>query len=284
MKARKWLLPLGLLLLLGIIALGVYVSTAEFDTTLEITVRDAVSKNWVWNATLKLQNRVIRSYYQSDAGPVPYRFRELRPGEATLEISAPSYIPVSLPLTLKRGKNVLDDPLEMTGYEIPNLDHFVIFESFEGDDIVSEIRPVGKDGRAVLNHPSVDLWIGCLVSTQVKEGLYVQAPTESGSFRGEALFQGQIEYAFDPLPETTFRYSSRIPGARLAPSPAPYLVIDYLIIVPDARKIGREEIDALLSGAGGLDDPEALAALLDKEKERLSYYLDTSWNVERGAQ
>ncbi len=283
MKMRKWLLPVSLLFLLGIVAVGVYLGTAEFDTTLEVTVQDAVSKNWVWDATLKVQNKVIRSYYQSDAGPVRYRFTGLEPGETTLDINAPSYIPMSLPLELKRGKNDLADPVEMIGYEIPSLDHFVIFESFDGNDIISEIRPVGSDGRAVLNHPCVDLWIGCLVSAQLKEGLYVQEPTESGSLRGDVLFQGPIATEFDSLPETTFRYSSRIPGARLVSSPAPYLVIDYLIIVPDARRITREEIDALMSTAGSLSDPEALAALLDSKQDKLSYFFDTSWNVERGA-
>jgi hypothetical protein len=283
MKLRKWLLPSGLLLLMGIVALGVYLATAEFDTTLEVTVRDAVSKNWVWDATLEIQDRVIHSYYQSDAGPVSYRFTNLEPGETTLEISAPSYVPVRLPIELERGRNILADPVEMSGYEIPGLDHFVIFESLDGNDIVSEIRPVGGDGRAVLNHPCVDLWIGCQVSTQVREGLYVQEPTESGSFRGEALFQGRIDVTFDPLPETTFRYGSRIPGALLGANPAPYLVIDYLIVVPDARKITRAEIEALMASAGGLGDPEALAALLETRRDALSYYFDTSWNVERGA-
>lgn len=282
MKPRKWLLPLGLLLLLGVIALGVYISTAEFDTTLEFTFRDGVSKSWVWDATLKIQDRIIRSYYQSDAGPRSYRFTNLKPGQAILEITAPSYVPLSLPVELERGKNVLAEPVEMFGYEIPDLDHFVIFEDLDGNDIVSEIRPVGSDGRAILNHPCMDLWIGCLVSTQVKEGLYVQEPTESGSFRGEVLFQGRIDYEFDSLPETTFRYHSRIPVARLGASPAPYLVIDYLIVLPDPRKITRDEIDALMSRAGSLSEPEALIAVLDSQQDKLSYHIYTSWNVERG--
>ena len=53
---------------LGVAALIVYLATARFDTTLEFRVQDRVSGQWVWNAAARLQDRFIRSFYQSDAG------------------------------------------------------------------------------------------------------------------------------------------------------------------------------------------------------------------------
>ncbi|GAH40118.1 unnamed protein product, partial [marine sediment metagenome] len=174
--------------------------------------------------------------------------------------------------------------IELIGVEIPDLDHFIVFEDLLGDDLIQEIRPVGTDGRAVINHPCMDLWIGCRVTVQMKEGLYVQAPTDEGSDRGEELFRGQIEWDWDPLPETTFRYSARIPGAKIKSHDAPYRVIDYLIIVPDPRKINEEEMDELMKEAWSLIDPQSLSAYLDGQEERISYFINTSWNVEGGAQ
>ncbi len=283
MKKKGVLIPVFIVVILGLIASGVYLSMAQFDTTLEFRFQDAVSKNWVWDSTVKLQNRLIRGFFQSDAGPIVYRFTHLEPGEATLEISAPSYEPVTVPVTLKKGQNKLEEPIELAGYEIPDLDHFIIFEEASGGDIVLEIRPVGTDSRAVLNHPCIDMWIGCRVSTQMKAGLYVHSPTDEGSVRGEEIFRGRIEWEWDPYPETSFRYSARIPGAGIKKTDAPFWVIDYLIIVPDSRVISKAELDELMKQAWSLTDPEELNAFLDSQTGRLKFFIDTSWNVNGGA-
>ena len=282
MKKKAVLIPVSIVVILGVIALGVYLSTTQFDTTLEFQFQDAVSKNWVWDSTIKFQNRLIRGFFQSDAGPIVYRFTRLEPGEVQLEISAPSYEPVSIPVTLKKGQNKLEEPIELVGYEIPELDHFIIFEEASGGDIVLEIRPVGTDGRAVLNHPCMDMWIGCRVSTQMKAGLYVHSPTDEGSVRGEELFQGRIEWEWDPYPETSFRYSARIPGVRIKNTQAPFWVIDYLIILPDPRKISKAELDKLMKEAWNITDPDELTAFLDSRADKLKFFIDTSWNVEGG--
>jgi len=136
----------------------------------------------------------------------------------------------------------------------------------------------------VVNHPCLPIWIGCRVTTQLKDGAPVTEPVETGSTRGQELFSGKLDWTWDPLPQTIFRYTARIPGARIAPSTAPYRVIDYLVIVPDPRAIGPEALDALMQAAPPLSDPAALAAYLSREQGRLHWYFDTSWNVPGGAQ
>ena len=284
MKKKTVLIPAITVVVLGIIALSVYLSRISFDTTLEFQVRDAVSGNWIWDSTIKFQERVIRGFYQSDRGPIDYQFTHLETGNWDLEISAPAYQAVTIPVTIKKGANRIDGPIEVAGYQIPDLDHFIIFEEKVGGDIVAEIRPVGTDGRAVINHPCIDLWIGCRISEQLKGGLYVQEPTEEGSERGKELFAGEIEWQWDPTPETTFRYSARIPGSKISNHGVPYRVIDYLLILPDSRKITRKEVAELMKQAPELKDSEALISFLDEYKDRIFYDIHTSWNVEGAAQ
>jgi len=249
------------------------------DTTFEFKVRDAVSGKWVWDSAIRLQGRMIVGYYQSDAAPAAYRFTHLVPGKATLEIEADSYQSVSIPVVLKRGTNRLEKPIDVIGLGIPDLARFYIFEGWEGVDRTAEIRPVSSQGTAVLNHPCMDLWIGCRVSVQLKNGVPVREETEEGSARGEELFRGQIAWTWDPAPETQFRYSARIPAAKIREHASAYRIVDYLIVEPDPLAITRAEVEQLMSRVYTLEDPAALAAALDAEKGRLRYFIDTSWNV-----
>jgi hypothetical protein len=264
--------------LLGALAvfLVVWLST---DTTFEFRVQDAVSKKWVWDLTAQLQGREIRAFYQSDAAPSLLRLSHLKPGRATIALAAPAYKPASISLVLRRGANFLKAPVDMIGLEIPNLSRFVLFESLDGSDIVTQIRPVGTDGKVILNHPCMNLWIGCQVYVQTKRGVPVLEDTESGSERGEELFRGPIPWQWDSAPETVFRYSARIPGVEIKDHPSLYRVIDYLIVVPDPNKIGRKELEALMSRLFELSDPATLTKALDAVKGRLRYFMNTSWNV-----
>jgi hypothetical protein len=283
MKLRVPLIAILVPSALAATALAVFLAMANFDTTLQFAFEDSVSGGWVWGAVARLQDRALIGFYQSDAGPVPYTFTHLKPGDATLTIEARGYEPVSVPVTLKRGSNRLRAPVRMVGYEIPSLVGFAIFEKRAGADIVCELRPVGEDGKAVVNHPCLAIWIGCRVTTQLRNGIPIKEPVDTGSTRGEELFSGKIDWTWDPLPQTVFRYTARIPGARIAANDAPYRVIDYLVVVPDPRAIEAGELDALMSAAPPLANPDALGAFLEKEKGRLRYFFDTSWNVPGGA-
>jgi len=284
MKTRRILIPVLAVLIIVAVAVVVYLTMNPVDTTYEFQVRDAVSKGWVWDATFRLQDRVIRAYFQSDRGPVTCKFTHLKPGEATLEISAPSYVAQKISVSLKRGENRLPEPIDLVGYEIPDLTKWIIFEDRVGNDVVQEIRPVSSRGPAVLNHPCLDLWIGARVSVQIYNGLPVQEETEEGSERGEELYKGVLEWEWDGLPETTFRYSSFIPGSQIKANSDPYWVIDYLIIVPDPREISRQEIEEIMKKAWDLPAEEIEAYLEPYESEgKFTPYVFTSWNVEGGS-
>lgn len=285
---KKVLIPILVVAIIIITAFVVFLSYRSFDTTLEFTFRDAVSKDFVWDATATMQGRVIRSFYQSDQGTRSYMFSHLKPGETELTINAPSYQEVTVPVKIKRGSNTIEEPIELKGYEIPNLSHWIIFEEPEGNDLLLELHPVGTDGKAVTNHPCVDLWIGAMVSEQRKNGALTSEPQETGSERGKNLFTGNISWEFDSAPETIFRYTARIPGRQIAETKARYWVIDYIIVVPDARKISSDEVDALMEevvrgslASAGHSAIEQVLSRLAEEEDRLDYYFFTNWNVER---
>ena len=277
MRTRVVLVALAVLI--GIVALAVFLRVSTFDTTLQFSFRDGVSGQWVWDSTARLQDRLIFSFFQSDAGPVPFVFSHLKPGSWTLEISAPGYLAVSMPVSLHRGANRLARPIEMVGFEIPNLQRFYVFEQLDGGDLVSQLRPVGTDGRAVVNHPCLPLWVAARVAVQVKGGRPVTEAVEEGSTRGAELFSGHVDWKWDPAPETTFRYSIRIPGGRMKQDASLYRVIDYLIVVPDPRAVGRGELDRLMQNAPALSDLDAVKGYLDREGKGIRCFFDTSWNV-----
>jgi hypothetical protein len=276
---RTRVVLIALALLIGAASLAVFLRMASFDTTLEVGFRDGVSGQWVWDATARIQDRLVREFYQSDAGPVPVVFSHLKPGSATLQISAPGYSPVSLPVRLRRGANRIENPIEMTGYEIPDLTRFYVFEQLDGVDLACQLRPVGSAAAAVVNHPCLPIRIACRVTVQLRNGKPATEPADSGNLRGEELFSGSLAWQWDSTPETPFRYSARIPGSRIKANPALYRVIDYLVVVPDPRRVDTAGLDAIMSNAPSLSDPDALAAYLDGQAGKVRYFLDTSWNV-----
>lgn len=277
MKTRTWIILVVVILALGITALVVFLTTQSFQTSLEFTVRDSVSKEWVHDSTIKIQERIIRGYFGKD-----YHFTRLKSGQATLSISAPSYIAKEVPVKIKRGKNVLEQPIDLAGYEIPTLSHFIVIEDVEEGELVTEIRPVGDDGKAVVNHPSLDLRILIMISSQMYKGRYATTDTETGSTRGEELYRGEAEWRWDSDPNTIFRYTAPMPVKKVKQSDAFFWVIDYLILVPDSRNVTAEEMDRIVQEIGGIADPEQLASKLDTYQGKLKYYLNESWNVEGG--
>ncbi len=277
---KRLLTIAGVVVLAAVAVLAIaLVRMQNAPATLEFSVLDAESRGWVWEMTAGLHDRFIRGYYQSDAGPIRFRFTRLARGEGTLEITAPYYETARVPVHLRAGANLLQPPVLMRGLQIPGLDHFLAFETLKGTDIQAQLRPVGADGKAILNHPCLPLWIGCTISTEMKDGVPAAEVTDTGASRGKELFQGQVPWRWDPMPETQFRYSALIAGAAITEDPAPLRVIDYLIVVPDPLKLGREELASLMESIWKLGGMEARRAALEKERGRLRYFTDTSWNV-----
>jgi hypothetical protein len=263
------------------------------DTTLLFVVQDSVSGGWVWDATARLQGRTLTSFYQTDAGPIAQKLSHLKPGAATLALSAPGYEPVTVPVTLRGGKNRLPTPVAMMGREIPGLAGFSIFETAQNGDFSLQVRPLDAAGKAIINHPCIDLWIGCVVSEQVSDGVPVRTDGVAAAARGETLFSGTIAWTWDATPESLFRYAARISSANMAAVPSLYRVIDYLVVVPDPIQVPRAEVQTLLGGAwssGGLvagnptrsgaaKPSPSIAAALEKLAGRARYFLLTSWDV-----
>lgn len=275
------LLAAGAVLLATAVSLAVWSATSPRNRVLELTVRDTVSHSWVWDLTATLEGRVIRRFYQSDRGPVALEFTRLRRGTSVLELSSPSYVPVRVPVTVRGRRTVLQQPLNMVGYEIPDLADFLVFQAPGQDGFTAELRPIRNDGTAATNHPCLDLWVGCMVWVQVEGGAPVTSPTQTGAERGQLLFRDRVQWVWDDSPDVLFRYRALIPRARMLATQAPYLVFDYLVAVPDPRRISSAELQKLMETVWGTADPAEALGLLEQNRGRLRYFLDTSWNVER---
>jgi hypothetical protein len=250
--------------------------------TLEFQLVDSVSGSWVWGATVMIQDRAIREFYQSDRGPVLLRFTGLAPGAAILRVAAPGYESLSVPVHLKPGANRLVNPIHLRAVEIPGLAGWVAFEHLEGGDVVVELRPVRGADSAPVNHPCLPLWVGARVCVQTTNGSSAKVQTDHGSARGEELFSGKLSYSWDSAPLATVRYSTRIPGSEIRQHSGPYRVIDYLIVVPDPTSITAAELEAVMAGLWSADREINLGRIsraLDAEKGRLKWFVVTSWNV-----
>ena len=280
MIKRKFIIYIVIVLFLGLVTFSAFRGAHNADTYLTFTFQDAVSKGWIWNAKLTLQNRTLNTYYQSDRGVKEYTFTNLNSGNWVIEISAPGYESASVPVTIKKGRNILEEPIELTGTGIQNLSYFVPFEQISGGDINVEIRPVGMDGQAVINHPCMDLWISARITIQMKDDLIAQESSISGAIRGPEVFRGTLDWEWDSLPETTFRYSAIIPGNKISVSNAPFHVIDYLFVVPIGNSTSSDKIEEIVSQAWKGENPDNLTKILDDYRDRLNYYAYTSWNVE----
>lgn len=267
-----------LLILITLTAAG-YFLLKKTDTELEFEVTDKNSKSWVWDLTVTLQNRIIRGYYQSDKAPFPFQFTHLTPGTWELKLSAPSYLPVTIPVTIKKGKNVLPVSIEMEGYEIPDFKRFYVFNKHSGNDLVFELRQVNAENQGIKNHPCLDLWIGCKIYTQVIRGINVTVPVESGSETGELLFKGKIPWEWNVSPGIIYRYTARLHNTLVKKSTAPYWAAELLIIIPDPGQISRDGLDKLMNLLLDQENRNEQEQILQTYSNKLHYHLDQNWNI-----
>ena len=269
--------------LIGILAAAaalvmVLLMVLRSETTFEFQLRDSVSHSAVWDATVTLQDRYLRSFYQSDNGIKTLRFRSLRPGDAVVEVSAPAYQGVSVPVRLGRGKNRLDEPIDLAGLYIPGLSRFVISETHVEGEPWARLLPIDDSGPAIAQYPAVDLWIGARISVQLSDGVASRERSVSGAGRGQTRFAGELEWIWDSSPTALAKYRARLPVAAFAAEDASFYVIDYLIIVPKSLETEREAIEEIATEAWTLTGPVELTNYLDQFSE-FDYYISTNWNV-----
>jgi hypothetical protein len=257
---------------------GILISLAiqSNRTELAFQVKDSVSGGWVWDVEAVLQDKVINGFYQSDQGLITYTFTNLTPGTAQLTIDAPYYQPQTLDVSLKRGKNKLEEPIALVGLEIPDLANFLAFENPLVNGWEITIRPVSQDNKAILDHPALDIWVGVRVSTWSAE---LTQSFEVLQTR-QVVYNGPLAWLWDSFPETQFRYQGYLPYADLLPLPTQSYVMEYLVVVPDPLRITKEEFATITSQIEvlPLDDIESF---LETFQGRISVFTDISWDVRR---
>jgi len=281
LRRHVFIIPAAIVLAIIITALVAYLLPRALDTRLTFRVVDSVSHSWVWGMRASIDRKQISEFYQSDRGPVDLTFTHLSAGQATLRVAAANYVAQEIPLRLHIGANTLPSPVSLVGLQIPHLDHFTMVESSSPAGLSVEVRPVSDSGEAVLNHPCIDLWIGALVSRQMKGGTPATAPSNSGVTRGDHLYGGRVSWVWNADPAASFRYTATIPRADIQSAFAPYLTIDYIIIVPDPRMVDSTEIDSLMQSVSLNTNASELRAYLDAHGagKKFRYFLSTSWNV-----
>ena len=247
------------------------------DATLVFRLQDAVSRSWVWDADVAIQDRSMKLYYQSDRAPRPLAFTRLEPGTHELLITAPNYDERRVTVDLRPGTNELVEPIELAGRRIPGLSHFALSPRLDNGDLVIQIRPISQEGTAIINHPALDLLLGIRVSRQT-DG-------EGERARGEVLFEGLVDWTWDALPESTFRYVARLPGASVSASRLNgRLVLDSVVILENPAAPSPRETDGLEAAAALLESGDADIASIRDQVDDLAgvrvFFPPTIWSVQ----
>ena len=239
------------------------------DTVLEFRIQDSVTGSWVWDAEITFQGKVINAFYQIETGKKIYRFTNLEKGDWELVVKAPSYRTEIKNVSIKNGINRLDNPIIMTGLEIPGLNRFIVIEKKHGNIITSELRPVDVEDNAILNHPPLNIAVLVLISEQLDQDPY----------RGERLFYGTVPWLWNTRIDTAYRYELVLPNSVFKEISNKLLIIDYLIIVPDPVNLTKKELDSLIQEAGAYTRVEDVIEFLESYTGKLKYYITTSKNI-----
>lgn len=279
MKNKKIVIIIISIFVLLFSIITIYQFILQSETTLEFSVEDSVSGYWVWDLEANLDNNIIHGYFQSDRGIRPFKFRNLNPGDYTMRLSAPYYRSLSIPVIIKRGKNIIQEPFRMDGYEIPDLDRFLVFEELVQDKFLINLRPVSTSGRAIINHPCLNLWIGFRASEQMAGNELALKETDNDATRGKELFKGKLDWTWNPDPEVQFRYFADVSINDFQSSKADLLVFDYLILVPREGKIEEKELEKITNKAWLIQDHDEFIHYLQKFDDLFTFYIDSSWNV-----
>ncbi len=276
---NKKLLPSAIAIgSLVIIALAVFFITMRLDNTLEIKLIDSVSKAWVWNAEVKIDGRFTRMFYQSDTGSRTYTFSDLVPGTWELSAEAPDYTGVKIPVTISPGRNRLKSPIELAGFRIPGMKEVFVYKDRDPDNLILNPRPIDANGQGIGRHPCIDMWFGLRISVQTANGVFVRVPAETGSERGEVLFEGKLDWTWDSYPDAFYRYGITLPKSSVKRHNAPYNVYDYVIIFPDPRKITKKEIDETMTDLVRNRDVTKVTSALEGLGDKIAYFITTDWN------
>ncbi len=260
---------------LGALALGAwFFSLQTARTGIVITVRDALSGAPVWNSTVRLERWEVKSFAARSL-----RLTPMLPGRHLLLAKAPGYLPASERVAVKLGRVTSAAPLSLVGYEIPGLRGFSIAAERDARGLLVRLAPIGDAGRLIREFPCVDLRIILRVFIQVENGTVATAPTGALPDRGAPLFDGMAGWRWDSSPGSVFRYRALVRSDRLSSLPAPFAVVEALVLVPDPRKIGDSELDRAASELQAIDDRSEISAIERRYDGRIKIYRAVEWNV-----
>ncbi len=275
MRSRTTGLILIMAALVAALAVGLFFRWRGPAATLSFEVRDAASASWVWDSTIRLQDRFLRGFYATS-----FHFTHLRPGTFEMSVTAPNYQPASVRIRIRPGSNTIP-PVSLVGLEIPGFSRFTVSAGRGARGLELKLNPLNAQGDLIKAFPCIDVRIMASVSVQVKGGSPVLAPTAEGAERGTRLFQGEAAWTWDPAPDAVYRYDAVL--SRIPPEAAPYLVIDYAVLIPDPRRISSQDVDGLVNGFLQLRDPGALAGYLRPYRDKVRLESGTVWNVRNAA-
>lgn len=257
---------------LAVVAAGLVFLWTRAPATLSFEVRDAVSRSWVWDSTARLQNRVIRGFYSTS-----YSFTHLRPGTFDLTVSAPHYEPASVRVRIRAGRTNTIAPISLVGYEIPDFSRLTVASNRGARGLELHITAVDTSGNLIKVFPCLDLRITVRVSVQLKGGAPSLTPSKEGAERGARLFQGKVDWTWNPAPDAVYRYNAVVPG--ISPDAGPYVVVDYVVLIPNPRKISSPELEALTGEILQMNDERALADSLRPYMDKVKMESGSLWNI-----
>ena len=261
---------------LSVVAAGAAFLWARAPATLSFEVRDAVSRSWVWDSTVRLQTRVIRGFYSTS-----YFFTHLRPGTFDLTVSAPHYEPTTVRVRIRAGRTNTVAPISLVGYEIPDFSRLTVAANRGARGLELQMTAVDATGNLIKVFPCIDVRIAARVSVQLRKGAPALTPSTEGAERGTMLFQGKVDWTWNPATDAVYRYDAVVPG--VPPDAGPYVVVDYVVLIPDPRKISSQDVDALTSELLRINDARTVDAFvrlsMDKVKNKVKMETGSLWNI-----
>ena len=169
----------------------------------EGTVMDELSRGPVWHATIVVDGRSTVTFNSTE-----FRLSKIAPGDYDLKVSAPNYLNVDRPITVKSGRNVVH--VEMKAAGIPDLKGILAFAEPLEKGLQVEIRLTDSDGVAITNHPAIEC--------RLQVAVYLRKGVEPHYEKGALLFEGPLDMFWDK-DDSLARYKGIIPWSEMKKSP-----------------------------------------------------------------
>ncbi len=262
---------LFVLFIIGVLSLLTSHIFRKDDTVLEFRLQDSISKSMVWDAEITFQNKVINTFFQIEEGEKTYVLTNLEKGDWELVVKSPYYQTEKIVVSLKSGKNQIDNPISMKGLEIPGLDRFIIVENKIETDLLAELRAIDIDGNSIKNHPALNIAVLVQISEQKGKG--------KDYSRGNRLYYDIAPWTWNNSFNKAYRYEIKIPLSRIDNNKFKLMIIDYLIIVPNPLNLSEKRFNQILADVKEFDTVEKVFSHLDSFKDQLNYYITTSKDV-----